>query len=80
MKFILKVGFNLLSPILKFIFVALYLSTYLILRFLLLIRKYHIGYEGCRSSKLQIEECHDVLLSSIVDDHKKFSFRTETLD
>ena len=49
-------------------------------RFLLLIRKYYIGYEGCRSSKLQIEECHDVCLPNIVDDHKKFSFRTETLD
>ena len=50
------------------------------LRFLFIIRKCHIWYEGCRSSKLEMEECHDVLLPDIVDDHKNFSFGTETLD
>ena len=28
----------------------------------------------------RLKEYHDVCLPNIVDDHKKFSFRTETLD
>ena len=57
----------------------MYLQKYR-LHFLLLIKKYYIWYEFCRCSKLYIEECHDVLLPSIVDDHKNFFFGTETLD